>query len=220
MYWGHITVMPKCYQSRRSLKRDTRSLALLQSATLPRCLSAGRSRSSDHSAQYSAGYGSDELARWKTSSSNNSSNMKKASIPEYRKSREDLLSREFDVRKKHNLTTTARPFHYSTENLLPTDKVINTRQRPSSNHVLFFLPFYSSRSRHLNRLRNRRHTPVISIRCQSALGVKRFNSHPQLGCVHQKNDRDPASSLMRFNLLLRHCNRLVARIKLQFLGGR
>jgi hypothetical protein len=101
------------------LKREPRSLALVQSAT--RSVSAGRSRSSDNSAQYSTGYGSDELARWKASSSGSSRNTKKA-IPDYRKSH-DTLTRELEFRKKQNLTTTARPFHFSTDNLIPTDKV-------------------------------------------------------------------------------------------------
>jgi hypothetical protein len=93
----------------------------MQSATLPRCLSAGRSRSSQNSGQYSTVYGSDELARWKASSSGSSHNAKKA-IPDYRKSH-DLLAKELEFRKKQNLTTTARPFHFSTDNLIPTDKV-------------------------------------------------------------------------------------------------
>ncbi|XP_032780098.2 uncharacterized protein LOC116918456 [Daphnia magna] len=106
--------------SYRSLKREARSLALLQSATLPRCLSAGRSRSSENSGQYSTGYGSDDLAKWKANSCNSGRSIKKI-IPDYKKSHE-MLARELDFRKKQNLTTTARPFIFSTDNLLSTEK--------------------------------------------------------------------------------------------------
>lgn len=109
------------HYSRRSLKREARSLALLQSATLPRCLSAGRSRSSENSGQYSTGYGSDDLAKWKANSCNSGRSIKKI-IPDYKKSHE-MLARELDFRKKQNLTTTARPFIFSTDNLLSTEKV-------------------------------------------------------------------------------------------------
>lgn len=174
---------------------------------MPRCLSAGRSRSSENSGQYSAGYGSDELARWKTSSSNSSRNTKKA-IPDYRKSH-DFMARELDFRKKQNLTTTARPFHFSTDNLIPTDKVNNKPLCP--NKTLWLLTFpsiYSSRT-YLELPKKLHHSPAIR-----RLATNFHHLRPD--CVHPTNGQDQASSSTRFSRFLHLCSPLVERIRLQF----
>lgn len=90
-------------------------LALLQGPAIPRSLSAGRSRSSD---QYSLFYGSEDAPKWtKVSAPSGSRSSKTKSKPDFKKS-QDSLARDLDLRKKQNLTTTTRPFHFSTDNLL------------------------------------------------------------------------------------------------------
>ena len=187
-------------------------MALLQSATLPRCLSAGRSRSSDNFVQYSTGYGSDELAKWKASSSSSSRNTKKA-IPDYRKSH-DLMAKELEFRKKHNLTTTARPFHFSTDNLISTDKVGKSNKKKNflANGSLFYRSSHSDLTALMHQ-RSQLHSAL-----SKHLAISFYRLRPD--CVHPINDQDPVSSLTHYNPSLHRCSLLVARIKLRFFGER
>lgn len=99
-----------------------KSLAILPSSVVPRSASAGRSRSSD---QYSMGYGSEEPQKWTKISTAGTASSRHSKIkpkPDYKKS-QDFLSRDLELRKKQNVTTTTRPFHFSSDNLARGDKV-------------------------------------------------------------------------------------------------
>lgn len=88
----------------RSLKREMRSLALLETSCLPRSLSAGPSRSNDKNL---ASLDPLEI-EWKKLA-----RRKKLDLPKY----QAFLTRELQFGKDDNMSTTVKPIQFFSDNL-------------------------------------------------------------------------------------------------------